>query len=263
MGMFEILFGKRKGADPVGFNNTAASSSDSTDFEDASEKRDPRFDGWRLWISYADFDGSKSERWVRVFRIVSRQFNEYLIGHCELRDSIRTFRIDRIIEVADRDGEIHEPHEFFRPYLPAIEGRSSGPDRKRGFGKALHIIDQIGDDLKILAFVSEADGRMGNKEAEVIIRYASLRSNDLGLDINKADTVDLRRWLKLQNPDAATLKSSIARVAKRKTLTFEGLWELCSIVVEVDGKIHDSEIIAMSEVKNAIEEEYDLAAREP
>lgn len=261
MGLLEIVFGRRKSADPFGRRNASTSSSDTSDYEEGSEERDPRFDGWRIWIAYADFEGARSERWIRVYRIVSRQFNDYLVGHCELRKAIRTFRIDRILEVADRDGEVHEPRDFFRPYLSDVEGRSSGPDRKRGFGKALHIIDQVGDDLKILAFVSESDGRMGKKEADIIMQYAALRAKDMGLDINKTDIVDLRKWLKVQNPDGLALRSSIARAAKRKTTTFDDLWEMCSIVVEIDGKIQDAEREAMRELKLALEEEYATAAR--
>ena len=260
MSLIEIVFGRRKQSDPPGRSNSSKSSLDDHDIEDSSEERDPRFDGWRIWIRYSDFEGATSERWVRVYRIASRQFNDYLVGHCELRNATRTFRVDRIMEVADRDGEIHDARDFFQPYLSDVKGRSAGPDRHRGFGRALHIIDQIGDDLKMLAFISESDVRMGNKEADIIMKYAALRAQDLGLDFSKADTVDLRRWMKLQNPDVTTMRSSIARIAKRKTGTFDDLWDMASIVVEIDGKIHDAELAAMNELRGALEEEFAAAA---
>lgn len=253
-----IRFGRPR-EDPGGFGNSGSHTKDERRAEDQDSTRNSHFDGWRLWIRYCDIEGNASNRWVRIYRIESRPNADYLVGHCELRKATRSFRIDRIVEIADKDGELHEPADFFKPYISPVQLRSSGPDRSRPFGKALKIIDMIGDDLKILAFIAEADGSFGNREADVLTKYAMYRAAEAGLELNKSDSVDLRKWMKMQNPDELTIRSSIRRIASRRTMTFDDLWDLANIVVEVDGKIKKSEQAALNELRSTLESEFNAA----
>jgi predicted DNA-binding transcriptional regulator YafY len=69
-----------------------------------------KLEGWRdievgssYFIEYADAAGNKTERIVKVSRVDSA----YLQGFCKMRRGGRTFRIDRIISLADLStGEI-------------------------------------------------------------------------------------------------------------------------------------------------------------
>lgn len=55
--------------------------------------------GKRLFIKYVDKDGEISERWISPKEVIGLSDYIYL-QHCHTREAERTFRLDRIIEVA-------------------------------------------------------------------------------------------------------------------------------------------------------------------
>jgi tellurite resistance protein len=259
MGFFEDFFTRAGAPSDAGKPNTAESDSDGLDAFVESDARDPRFDGWRIWISYMDLDNKRSNRWVRVYRVEARDFGDYLIGHCELRNETRAFRIDRIAAVADASGELHETDEFFEPYIDAPERPATGPDKSTPFGRALHIIDRLGDELRLLAFIAEADGRMGREEAGIIMRIAEMRARDIGLDLSKAEIVDLKRWLKAQHPDALAMQAAIRRMAGMGASGYHDVWSLVEIVAEADGALSPQETSALRNIKAAMDWEFEDA----
>jgi len=56
--------------------------------------------GRRLFIKYMDKDGEISERWVSPKQVIGLTDYIYLQAYCHTRNAERTFRLDRIIEVA-------------------------------------------------------------------------------------------------------------------------------------------------------------------
>ncbi len=56
--------------------------------------------GKRLFIKYMDKDGEISERWISPKEVIGLSDYIYLQAHCHTRNAERTFRLDRIIEVA-------------------------------------------------------------------------------------------------------------------------------------------------------------------
>lgn len=56
--------------------------------------------GKRLFIKYMDKDGEISERWVSPKDVIGLSDYIYLQAYCHTREAERTFRLDRIIEVA-------------------------------------------------------------------------------------------------------------------------------------------------------------------
>lgn len=174
---------------------------------------------------------------------------------------MRSFKIDRILEVVDPDGEVQDVQEFFAPFIERHPGRSAGPDRHTPFGRALHIIDRLGDELRLLAFVAEVDGKFGQKEAKMIMRIAEMRASDMGLDLNSAQIGDLRRWTKSQKPDLHGMQAAIARMAKTgNSGDYDEVWSLVEIVAESDGKIKPEELEALRSIRAAMDVEF-LAAR--
>jgi hypothetical protein len=226
------VIARRRQPDPEGYRNSADASDDAGDFDTDDNSRQASLDGLRIWISYRDIKGAESGRWVRIYRIERRLAVDYLVAHCELRDQTRTFRLDRIAQVADRSGEMHDPALFFRPHAPVVRVRKS--QRDTGFDRALRLIDHVGDDLKVLAFMGEADGRFGKKEVDVLMRYAAYRAAELVIDLEPQDKEALRRWIKALNPDGKTLRAAISRIAARGFTTVQDLWELSGLVASAD-----------------------------
>ena len=56
--------------------------------------------GRRLFIKYMDKDGEISERWISPKQVLGLSDYIYLQAYCHTREADRTFRLDRIIEVA-------------------------------------------------------------------------------------------------------------------------------------------------------------------
>ncbi len=56
--------------------------------------------GKRLFIKYMDKDGEISERWITPMQVMGLSDYIYLQAYCHTREAERTFRLDRILEVA-------------------------------------------------------------------------------------------------------------------------------------------------------------------
>jgi DNA polymerase-3 subunit epsilon len=56
--------------------------------------------GKRLFIKYMDKDGEMSERWISPTQVIGLSDYIYLQAYCHSREADRTFRLDRIVEVA-------------------------------------------------------------------------------------------------------------------------------------------------------------------
>lgn len=56
--------------------------------------------GKRLFIKYVDKDGETSQRWISPKQVIGLADYIYLQAYCHTREAERTFRLDRIIEVA-------------------------------------------------------------------------------------------------------------------------------------------------------------------
>jgi DNA polymerase III subunit epsilon len=67
-------------------------------------------DGGRVRMRYVNAFGQESVRLVRPLRVSEERGNLYLVAHCYLRDGLRTFRLDRVVEMtleaADETGEL-------------------------------------------------------------------------------------------------------------------------------------------------------------
>ncbi|UCC62927.1 MAG: WYL domain-containing protein, partial [Anaerolineae bacterium] len=57
----------------------------------------------RVRMRYVDAWGQETDRLVRPLRVHARQGNLYLIAHCYRRDQLRTFRLDRVVEMVLED----------------------------------------------------------------------------------------------------------------------------------------------------------------
>ena len=80
----------------------------------APEKTGRRLTG-AFDIEYRDGDGDLTERYIEASSLVDRGGKLYLYGWCEMRQAMRSFRVDRIEALTDGEtGEIVEPAEISR-----------------------------------------------------------------------------------------------------------------------------------------------------
>ena len=57
----------------------------------------------RVLMRYVDARGHETERIVRPIRVAEKQGMLYLLAHCERRGELRTFRLDRVVELAQEE----------------------------------------------------------------------------------------------------------------------------------------------------------------
>jgi predicted DNA-binding transcriptional regulator YafY len=69
-------------------------------------------------FAYQAFDGAKTKREVEPYSVLYHDGRWYMVGHCRLRLAVRSFRLDRMLEVRILENHFHRPASFdARAYL--------------------------------------------------------------------------------------------------------------------------------------------------
>ncbi len=74
--------------------------------------RDCMAEGLQIKLSYHSFSRVKTERLVDPYALSFRWGNWYLIGYCHMRRELRTFRIDRILDMQETNTHFKIPLDF-------------------------------------------------------------------------------------------------------------------------------------------------------
>lgn len=215
-------------------------------------------EGLRFHIKYCDDKGGISLRNVKVKAFSIKQGVSYFDAYCELRSAHRSFRIDKIKEVIDlRSGEVFDDPAFlFKPFVDLCEADSKEMKDRKAWVTISAIIHVIGNELRVLIAIAEADGKFGLKERKLLLKYASERSADLNIKMGEVERSILNRWMQLQMPDENIVRECIHRMASRRYISFEELCEVAEIVATIDGEVTDDERVMLDRIMNAIRAEY-------
>ena len=252
-----VKFFDKKGRNIPGFDAEAS-------HEDSAEMREPYFEavvsplaaGSRVGLIYRDADGHVSRRVVQISSVNADE----LSGHCELRDAYRTFFIDRIEALVDtRTGEMFEDSDELLALLQAgsVQIGQASQIPSSGFEKGVRLIEEIGDELRVLIFVAESDGQFADAEEDILIRYSRARGEDVSIELSDGDLAVLRKWMRAQNPNQHVVEASISRLADRGVSELESVWEVAEILIEADGVVDPGEITALSAIREALFEEVE------
>lgn len=66
----------------------------------------------RVWLCYQAKAGEKTERMLDCYGLVYHDERWYTIGYCHLRQTVRIFRLDRILQAELREERFQRPQEF-------------------------------------------------------------------------------------------------------------------------------------------------------
>ncbi len=77
-----------------------------------AQLRDCMAEGRRVTLRYQSFSRVATDRVVDPYALSLRWGNWYLIGYCHLRQELRTFRIDRILDCTALEGKFTLPKDF-------------------------------------------------------------------------------------------------------------------------------------------------------
>lgn len=155
-----------------------------------------------LRIEYRDGAGSVTTRQIRLMKYGPWEGGAILWAYCHLRNANRTFRTDRIVSCVDLDtGEVIENLETW------LDAKYQGsPDR------ALEeIIETAWDAIRVLFYVSKADGRLTQKERTILRDAIRSMSNHPAIDDKRID--DLIQTLDI--PSLTAFKQAFGRLIKQ------------------------------------------------
>ncbi|NJD26355.1 MAG: hypothetical protein FIB06_13235 [Betaproteobacteria bacterium] len=229
---------------PINRVTTTGSRSDGTTGHEADQDHDnwegafwdvqsPRNVKADLRIEYRDGAGSVTKRDIQVMKYGAWDGGAILWAYCQLRRANRTFRTDRVISCTDLDtGEVIEELE---KWLDAKYQES--PDRA-----IEQVIETAWDAVRVLFYVSKADGRLTQKE-RTILRDA-IRSMSDHPAVNDSRIDDLIQAL--DTPSTASFKQAFGRLANRNRALAEkvAVWAEAMVATEKTVAAAEQEAVA-------------------
>lgn len=182
----------------------------------------------RLRLNYIDGAGKKTERTVDVRQFGTFGNSTLLIGHCLLRDATRTFRTDRIQKCIDEEtGEIVTG---LATYLKRKYDES--PERSRDA-----LLEGEYDTLRILLYVSKADGQLRAAEKAIIRETCVAMANDSRLTDATIDEL----FTDMAVPTIQAFKLAVGRLAKREPKSRTVVMTAAEEMVRTQKVVHQAE----------------------
>ena len=189
-------------------------------------------------LTYADCKGSVSLRRVTCRKLSERAGVLYLQGFCHERQALRTFRVERITELAcGSTGEVFVPATlFFERFSVTRDGGAAV-----GFGLHVRLAADLRAGLNVLSFLAKVDGQVVAEEREVLSRYCQSFGLRYAGDAFNYDGVC--GYAASLAPDAETFFVSIERLTRPDApsglaaLTRQAAGQL----IDADGVQHERE----------------------
>ena len=116
------------------------------------------------------------------------------------------------------------------------------------------IISEIGDELRILAMVGAADGRLEPAERSVMEQFAAARASELGLVPDEGEIAHAVRWARRHAPNMLDVAGIVKRLTRDRPEALPIVWEACAVVAEVDGRIAPEEKQSMITLRALFEQ---------
>ncbi len=182
--------------------------------------------GVTFMIEYIDSRGARSCRRVSIRDVRQRETDLTICCWCHERDAYRAFKFDRITNVIDLDGVVHNPMEFFAEEL--LIDFKIGPR----FLSRQKLFDNLPlfYTIPLMAGLSRTDGYMHPLEIDVILQYIEDRNSILfghflsdeeqraaasiikRLHVDQEFFNEARDWLETQPTEAAILARYAVRL---------------------------------------------------
>lgn len=190
-----------------------------------------------LRLDYIDAEGRNSQRTISI-----QEYNggAYLRGFCELRYDFRTFRIDRINQCIDTEtGDIvyNIPDYLLQKYRSSLRAILD------------KIFPQITDILKVLLYISKADGRFTEDENELVrgtvkraIKDTRLTEKDITSMISKLDIPTLHGF-----------KIAVGKIGRKSIKNLEITYIISRKIAESDKEIHPAEQESLDYIQKKLE----------
>lgn len=203
-------------------------------------------EGQTFGIVYEDSKGNQTERYITVWDIQRSNDSLLLVGKCNLRKRTRSFRVDRIVEVYDVDGEIFEPIEFLQETFGLNSSDLDGYEGSQfsSFNKMrVHLLPEA----SLFAALALADGHFCNDEIEIGVRSLNQFIEKAGGLLDAQGIKSLERYFKRLRPSENEIELALHRLENLPPERKVRFLKDAKKVVMADGKVHDAEAQLLSE----------------
>jgi tellurite resistance protein len=197
----------------------------------AHEYTDHELSGMTIGIEHVDADGSTSRRWATIVATAEVDGHNRLLCHCFMSEGLRSFRMDRVINLFDEHGETFDVREFLHLKASPTKARTGGGSYR----------SVIRDGLRVLIAVARADGHLDAEEVDVIMDYARAEGGRKGVTEDEAALAELRRYIERLQPSGSVVTSCIDRLTNEDEETQDNLLAYLAKVVRADGVLDSSE----------------------
>jgi tellurite resistance protein len=192
---------------------------------------DHELSGMTIGIEHVDADGSVSRRWITIVAPVEVDGHNQLLCHCFKSESLRAFRMDRVITLFDEHGETFDVREFLQLKASPTKARTGGASYRSA----------IRDGLRVLIAIARADGHLDAEEVDVILDYARAEGARKGVTRDEASLAELRRYIERLQPTGSVVTSCIDRLTDESEEAQRHLLAYIARVVRADGVVDSSE----------------------
>lgn len=198
-------------------------------------------------LRYTDAGGDFSERRISMKSLKKSADHIYLNAFCFERQAARQFRLDRIIELIDEDGQVHDTFSYFTIVL-GIPLRGQNAAESEVSLAAANLLKIIRPGLAILTAVARADKSIHLSEIDAIEIYAErevaalFREGVIDFGFNMDAVSAMGRTIALMRPLLPTLRYNVTATCAWPEARFRRLSRAVEAVIYADGKLHDREV---------------------
>jgi hypothetical protein len=186
-----------------------------------------------ITINYRDAAERATTRTIQV----RRYDGHYISALCLLRQSYRTFLVDRVEDAFDADGVVIDNlHDMLALYYGPDSLLSEARERQRLWR---HILSRVAPELLLLRLLAAADGKLSTAEGAVISEHALrlLETRDIS---GERDT--LLRFIGRLSGTQETVAAALAFMQQQSKKRRRAFGEACLTLVQIDGDIDDEEM---------------------
>jgi tellurite resistance protein len=119
---------------------------------------------------------------------------------------------------------------------------------------AKSIISEIGDELRLLAMVAAADGRVAPPERALLERFADARAREMGIEPEEGEAAHAARWARRKAADSLDAAQIIGRLATDRPSALPIMLAECENMAEIDGSIGQQERQIVTMLRNLLQQ---------
>jgi tellurite resistance protein len=117
---------------------------------------------------------------------------------------------------------------------------------------ARSVISEIGDELRLLAMVAAADGRIAAAERAMLLEFADRRAREMNLELHDGEVEHAVRWAGRKTADSLDAAHIVGRLATERPTVLPLILEECELMAEIDGTVGREERHIVTTLRNLL-----------